>query len=133
MPLDTLKYNDNDEEHRCIGSSLGLLQGGIISKTYDQKTQHAYYAGHELAQKDPEHDGHREAGGYYLKADVPGKGSGGANSRTQNRVIVRVDKDGALEEGWAAYWRHDDRIMKLDAGFFKRGQVMREYKIKLKK
>lgn len=133
MPLDTLKFNDNEQEHKSIGDTLGLLQGGVVSKTYDKNSQHAYYSGHELAKKDSEHEDHKEADGYYLKMDVPGKGSGGPNSRTQNRVIVRVNKDGQLDEGWAAFWRHDDRIMKLDTGFFKRAKTLRDYKISLKK
>jgi hypothetical protein len=44
----------------------------------------------------------------------------------QNRIIVRLDTNGALVEGWAVAWRHDDRLLKLDDGFFKRAQSMRK-------
>lgn len=123
MPLVTLKYNDNDNEHRCVADTLGTMQGRIVKGTLTRDTSHAYYAGHEL----------RDNGitwqGIYLKADCPGTGKT-KYGRTQNRVIVAVTSEGVLVEDWAVFWRHDSRLMTLDKGFFTRGKTWRDYILK---
>ena len=124
MGLSKLVYNDNDQEHRGFADTLGQLQGGIEAGTYTKTTMHAYYAGHEL----------RDSGvsweGYYLKKDCTGSGKT-ANGRSKNRVIVALTDDDDLVEGWAVAWRHDDRLLSLDEGFFKRAKTMRDYVLSL--
>jgi hypothetical protein len=122
MGLTTLTYNDNVQEHRGFADTLGQAQGLIVSGKLTSQTAHAYYAGHELRD-------HGEAwpqGAFHLKKDCPGSGDT-KFGRSQNRIIVRIGSDGVLIEDWAVAWRHDDRLMKLDAGFFKRAQGMRAY------
>lgn len=124
MPLTTLKYNDNEQEHRGFADTLGQMQGLILTGKLTRDTSHAYYAGHEL----------RKEGiswkGIYLKKDCTGSGKT-KNGRSQNRVIVALTSDGTLVEGWAIAWRHDDRLLELDGGFFKRAQSMRDTVIDL--
>ena len=120
MPLTKCTYNDNDQEHRSWGDTLGQMQGQIEKGTLTKDTSHAYYSGHELRAVNVSWDG------IYLKKDCPGKGKT-ANGRSQNRIIVRLTSDGKLVEDWAVAWRHDDRLLQLDEGFFKRGKTMRDY------
>ena len=124
MPLGNLTYNDNDQEHKNFADTLGQMQGNIEKGKLTKDTSHAYYAGHEL----------RDAGvtwdGIYLKADCPGKGKT-VQGRSQNRIVVKV-KDGALIENWAGAWRHDDRLLLLDKGFFTRAKTMRDFVKSLK-
>jgi hypothetical protein len=124
MPLTPLTYIDNNNEHRCVADTLGTTQGRIIKGVYTRNTTHAYYAGHELR------DNGISWTGIYLKADCPGTGKT-KYGRTQNRVIVAVTQEGDLVENWAVFWRHDDRLMTLDKGFFTRGKSMRDYILKL--
>jgi hypothetical protein len=125
MPLTTLTYNDNEQEHKSFADTLGQMQGMILKGTLTKDTSHAYYAGHEL----------RTAGvtfsGVYLKKDCPGKGAT-ANGRSQNRIVVATTTDGKLVEDWAVAWRHDDRLLELSDGFFKRAKTMRDYIVNLK-
>lgn len=120
MGLTTLTYNENEQEHKNFADTLGQMQGQIIKGTLTSSTSHAYYAGHEL----------RDAGvtftGTYLKRDCPGSGKT-ALGRSQNRIIVAVGTDGTLIEDWAVAWRHDDRLLQLSDGFFKRAKSMRDY------
>jgi hypothetical protein len=120
--LPILKYNDNEQEHRGFGDTLGQTQGQIIKGTLTQATAHAYYAGHELKTAGETWN----PGEFHLKKDCTGSGKT-PNGRSQNRIIVRIDANGALVEGWAVAWRHDDRLLKLDDGFFKRAKTMRDY------
>jgi hypothetical protein len=119
MPLTNETYNDNNQEHRSWGDTLGQTQALIETGKLTKDTSHAYYAGHEL----------RDAGvswdGIYLKKDCPGKGAT-VHGRSQNRIVVKV-KDGTLVEDWAVLWRHDSRLLLLSDGFFKRGKTMRDY------
>jgi hypothetical protein len=125
MPLPTLKYNDNEMEHRGFADTLGRMQGLIDVGKLTRNTSHAYYAGHEL----------RDSGvkweGYYLKTDCPGSGKTKLG-RSQNRIIVAMTRQDALIDDWAVAWRHDDRLLQLDAGFFKRAQSMRDFVKSLK-
>ncbi|MFI8746798.1 hypothetical protein ACIGKL_16755 [Pseudomonas sp. NPDC077186] len=120
MPLTTLKYNDNDQEHRGFADTLGQMLGLIDKGKLDRNTSHAYYAGHELRDSGVTWSGH------FLKRDCPGSGKTKLG-RSQNRVIVNIDSNDDLVEGWAVAWRHDDRLLLLDAGFFKRAAQMRDY------
>lgn len=128
MPIPGLKYNANEQEHKTAAQTLGQLQGGITKKTYTKDSSHAYYAGHELRGEGEAHPSRR---GYYLKMDCPGK-SRTTMGRTQNRVVVPVDRDGNLIEDVGYFWRHDNRILKLDAGFFTEAKTMRSFLEKLK-
>ncbi len=125
--MDTLAYNDNIQDHRAIGDDLGLLQRGIVKGTLTRQTANTYFSGYELA-------GLLEAedGTIYLKKDTVsagGKKDGGANSRTTRRVIVRVGSgDGALVEGFAMLWNHANGFKLLGAGFFTRGETLRNMK-----
>ncbi len=121
MPLTTLSYSENDHEHSTVAQSLGFLQSAVDKGTvYDDK--HSYYSGHELiALGVAKLDSNLE----YRKKDVPGKGKGG---RTQNRVIIIVNKDTKeVVEGTAFFWRHDNRIYKLDKKFFVRANTFRNF------
>ena len=117
--IGNLKYNENEREHVGFADTLGTLQGRIEKGVVTKDTSHAYYSGHEL----------RDAGvswdGIYLKADCTGSGAT-THGRSQNRIIVKV-KDNKLVEDWAVAWRHDDRLLLLDEGFFKRAKTMRAY------
>jgi hypothetical protein len=112
-----LKYNENEREHVGFADTLGSIQGRIDKGTLTKDTSHAYYAGHELRAAGVSWDG------IYLKGDCPGAGAT-KHGRSQNRIIVRV-KDGKLIEDWAIAWRHDDRLLQLDEGFFKRAKTYR--------
>jgi hypothetical protein len=120
MPLQVLKYNDNEQEHRGFADTLGQTQGLILTGKLTSKTAHAYYAGHELKTQGEKW----EKGEFHLKKDCPGAGKT-KMGRSQNRIIVRIDTNGQLVEGWAVAWRHDDRLLKLGDGFFKRAESMR--------
>jgi hypothetical protein len=120
MPLTTLTYQDNEQEHRGFADTLGQLQGGIIMGTLTRNTTHAYYAGHELQKQGIQFNG------LYLKKDCPGNGQT-ATGRSQNRIIVAVGTDGKLIENWAVAWRHDDRLLHLSDGFFERAKTMRAF------
>lgn len=122
MGLPILKYNDNEQEHRGFGDTLGQAQGLIVAGKLTRDSAHAYYAGHELRN----HGESWNRGEFHLKKDCTGSGKT-ANGRSQNRIIVRIGADGNLVEGWAVAWRHDNRLLKLDEGFFKRAQSMRSY------
>ena len=50
-----------------------------------------------------------------------------ANGRSQNRIIVKTNTDGTLVEDWAVAWRHDNRLLQLDKGFFDRAKTMRSF------
>ena len=119
MPLTTLNYNDNVLEHRGFADTLGQMQGLIDKGRLDRNTSHAYYAGHELRSCGVSWSGH------FLKRDCPGNGKT-THGRSQNRVIVNIDANGNLVENWAVAWRHDNRLLQLDAGFFTRAQQMRK-------
>lgn len=120
MGLDALTYNDNEQEHKGFADTLGQMQGQIIKGTLTKDTSHAYYAGHELRAEGV------SFAGTYLKKDCAGKGKT-ANGRSQNRIIVAIGTDGKLVEDWAVAWRHDDRLLQLSEGFFKRAKTMRDY------
>ncbi len=125
--MDTLAYNDNIQDHRAIGDDLGLLQRGIIKGTLTSKTANTFFSGFELV-------GQLTAveGTIYLKKDTVsagGKRDGSANSRTTRRVIVRVNSgDGSLVEDFALLWNHSNGFKLLGAGFFTRGETMRNMK-----
>lgn len=125
MPLSTLTYNENEQEHKNFADTLGQMQGQILKGTLTKDTSHAYYAGHELRAEGVTFNG------VYLKKDCPGKGET-KNGRSQNRIIVATTTDGTLVEDWAVAWRHDDRLLQLSDGFFKRAKSMRDYIVKLK-
>lgn len=121
-----LDYNDNNREHVNVADNLGLLLGGIDKGTVTRNTPNAYYLGIELEKADPGNV--RDAGEYYLKKDSIDqnrKKSLGQNTRSSNRVVVKVTLDGRPVEGEAWLWRHDGRVEKLGSGFFKRAQTMR--------
>ena len=119
MPLSNLTYNENEQEHKGFADTLGTMQGLIDKGKLTKDTSHAYYAGHELRDSGVSWDG------IYLKTDCTGGGKT-ANGRSQNRIVVKV-KDGVLVEDWAVAWRHDDRLLLLSSGFFKRAKTMRDY------
>jgi hypothetical protein len=59
----------------------------------------------------------------YRKKDVSGQGKG---LRTQNRVIIPMNTaTNKVVEGVAYYWRHDNRVMKLSAEYFKHAETYR--------
>ena len=124
MGLPVIKYNDNEQEHRGFGDTLGRTQGLIIAGKLTRNSSHAYYAGHELKK----YGESWSRGEYHLKMDCPGSGKT-KFGRSKNRIIVRIDNEGNLVEGWAVAWRHDDRLLKLGSGFFDRGQMMRDFVI----
>lgn len=115
-----LKYNSNDREHVGFADTLGMLQANIALGRVTRDTDHSYYAGHEMPA------GSKGQGEYFLKGDCTGAGAT-AHGRSKNRIIVKMSKDDKLVEGAAWAWRHDNRILKLDAGFFERAQFMRSY------
>lgn len=117
--LPILTYNDNDHMHRCHGTTLGQLQAGVVKGTITKTTSHSFYSGHELRGFDM-----HPAKGHYLKRDCVGSGKP-SYGRTQNRIIVRVTTSGRLVENFALLWRHDERIIKLGSGFFKRAAAFR--------
>jgi hypothetical protein len=122
VSLPILKYNDNEQEHRGFADTLGSAQGLIITGKLTRTSAHAYYAGHELKK----YGEAWQRGEFHLKKDCPGGGRT-RYGRSQNRIIVRIGTDGELIENWAVAWRHDDRLLKLDAGFFTRAQSMRNF------
>jgi len=87
-----------------------------------KKTANAYYIGLELLKEFPTAKG---TGEYFLKKDSTFTGKSNF-SRSTNRIIVKVDAQDKLIENEAWIWRHDDRILKLGAGFFKRAVMYRE-------
>lgn len=125
MGLPSLKYNDNEQEHRGFADTLGSAQGLFLAGKLTRDTSHAYYGGHELKDQGEVWD----RGAYHLKRDCPGAGKT-AMGRSQNRVIVRIGSDGKLVENWAVAWRHDNRLLQLDAGFFKRAEGMKNLYMK---
>lgn len=127
---ETLKFQDNDNNHRCHADTLGQLQAGVVKGTVTKNTPNAYFMGRELLEAFPGSKGHGEA---FLKMDCTGSGTGNSR-RSKNRIVVKVKVNrnrGAetleLVEGEAWLWRHDDRVLKLDDGFFKRAQTMRKF------
>ena len=121
-----LAYSENDQEHKSWADDLGLLQGGIVKGTTNSDTPNAYYMGIELL---AEYPAARAQGEKFLKKDCTGKGSGNS-TRSKNRVVVKIDANGALIEGAAWLWRHDNRVVQLGPGFFKRAEMMRNFVIK---
>lgn len=119
---DTLKFNENEREHKNFADTLGTLQGRVVTGAVTEDTEHAYYKGVELLEVFPDAKGD----GKFLKADCTGAGKA-KNGRSQNRIIVKIDSSGTLVEGEAWVWRHDDRVLKLDAGFFAAAKTMRSY------
>lgn len=121
-----LDYNDNNMEHKNVADDLGLLLGGIDKGNITRNSPNAYYMGIEVEAACP--GTARLAGEYYLKKDSidqnPKKGLG-KNSRSANRVVVKVAVSGRPVEGQAWLWRHDGRVEALGGGFFKRAQMMR--------
>jgi hypothetical protein len=117
------KWEDKDE-CRNAGRTLGQLQGMILKKKITKATtktihKNAYYMGIELENEFPKAAEVRSScGGYYLKWDVPGEGSG---NRPKNRAVVLVDENDNLVEGKAWLWRHDDRVLELTPIWFKAG------------
>lgn len=116
-----LQYAENDNNHRCHGDTLGQLQGGIVKGTITDQTANAYYIGVELLKEFPTA---KPTGHKFLKKDCTGSGTG-KSTRSKNRIVVRVDASGALVEGEAWLWRHDDRVLKLGKGFFERAKTLR--------
>ncbi len=118
MPLTRLTYNESDREHINFADTLGQLQALIELGKVTRDTDNAFYAGHELIMLGVHWDG------IYLKKDCAGQGQTKLG-RSKNRVIVRVTNDGKLVEDWAVAWRHDNRLLQLDKGFFTRAKFMR--------
>jgi hypothetical protein len=119
MPLPSLTYNQNELEHRNFADTLGQMQALIEKGKLTKDSTNALYTGHELVRAGVFWDG------LYLKKDCPGEGKT-KMGRSQNRVIVRVTKEGTLVEDWAVAWRHDNRLLQLDRGFFERAKFMRD-------
>lgn len=115
-----LAYNSNEREHVNFADTLGGLQRGIVKGTIHANTDHAYYIGLELLQKFPNARG---VGEKFLKCDATGAGAG--NGRSKNRVVTKVNSAGALIEGEAWIWRHDNRVEKMGKGFFERAVMYR--------
>ncbi len=121
-----LTYNDSSNEHRCIADDLGLLLGGIDKGRITKGTPDAFYKGRELNNVYPgkiDYDSE-----YCLKKDSVDQQSRkghGQNSRSSNRVIVKIGADGRIVAGEAWLWRHDGRVEALGSGFFDRAQRMR--------
>ena len=116
-----LIYLENEQEHKNFADTLGALQGRIVKGIVTKDTANSYYIGLELLQKFP---GSKLEGEYFLKADSTGAGSGNSQ-RSKNRVVVKVDSAGKLIENTGWVWRHDNRVEKLGAGFFRRAQFYR--------
>jgi hypothetical protein len=116
--METMAYDSRNRDHKLIADDLGLLLK-MIDNGNVYKDEHSYYAGAELAtQGEPRPPGHE-----YRKKDVAGSGNG---FRTKNRVIVPVDRTSKKPmEGMGYFWRHDERIFKLDAQFFIAAQLYR--------
>ena len=120
------QWNANDQECQNVAKELGYLQGRIKYNKLTKDTKNAYYMGIELIQAFPEWGNfvRDPVKGYFLKWDLPGPGEG--SGRTQNRVVVAVDKDGKLlykdgrnlDKRAAWLWRHDGRVLQLAAKFF---------------
>ena len=116
-----LTYSENDREHVNFADSLGQLQGQITKGSTTKDTAHSYYMGAELLVAYP---GSKSGGEYFLKIDGVGSGKS-KDGRSTNRIIVKVDANGTLIENTGWVWRHDNRVMKLSAGFFTRALVRR--------
>lgn len=120
MAAPLLNYNSNEQEHVTVADDLGMLLKVVDNGKY-KDLPNSYYSGHELAQAGETKPDRCE----YRKKDVAGKGMG---NRTKNRVIVAVHRTtGKAVEGLAYYWRHDNRVLKLSDGFFKRAEMLRNY------
>ena len=118
MPAPTLAYNANEREHVNIADDLGLLLANVDKGTY-KTLPNSYYIGLELAQAGEI----KPAGCEYRKKDIAGQGRG---NRTKNRIVVVVDTaTETVVEGIAYLWRHDNRVLKLNAGFFTRAAIYR--------
>jgi hypothetical protein len=123
VKMPDLVYNENEREHVNFADTLGELQGGIVKGTFNRNSPNAYYMGIELLETYPTARG---VGEVFLKKDAVGSGSGNSQ-RSKNRLIVKTDSTGKLIENEAWVWRHDNRILKLGAGFFKRAATMRAF------
>lgn len=124
--MTTLVYNSNEREHVNAADVLGSLQKAVDNGTIIN-VAHSYYAGHELSAEKVIKAPNTEYRKRDAVANSQGGKKGGAYSRTQNRVIVvRDTQNGALVEGEAYFWRHDNRIYKLGTGFFDRAKMWRE-------
>ena len=118
MGAPTLTFNSNEREHINIADDLGLLLGTVDKGTY-KKLPNSYYMGMELSLAGEI----KPAGCEYRKKDIAGQGKG---NRTKNRIIVAVDTTTEkVVEDLAYLWRHDDRVLKLSAGFFTRAATYR--------
>jgi hypothetical protein len=117
----TLQYAENDQNHKNHADTLGQLQGGVVKGKITDKTANAYYIGVELLAEFP---GAKPPDCKFLKKDCTGSGSGNS-ARSKNRIVVLVDASSNLVEGEAWLWRHDNRVLKLGAGFFERAKFMR--------
>jgi hypothetical protein len=137
MPkIPTWDYSDNSLEHRDAGDSLGQLQGLVVMGKLEMKNGkivtkwdqgHGYFSGFELKQ----YDDTKVWGGYYVKKDCAAvTGSKGGSGRSTNRVVVRLTLQLALVEDWAVFWRHDNRCLLLQKGFFERAKTYRDMQTK---
>lgn len=119
MGAPTLIYNESERENVNIADDLGMLLKSVDKGTY-KDLPNSYYIGAELKAAGEI----KPVGCEYRKKDIAGKGNG---NRTKNRIIVVVDTTtGKPVEGLAYLWRHDDRVLKLAPGFFKRAEMLRK-------
>jgi hypothetical protein len=118
MPAPVMSYNPNERECKLIADDLGLLQRAVDNGTHT-KLPDAHYSCFEFAAlEEPV-----LPGCVYRKKDVSGQGKG---LRTQNRVIIPMNTaTNKVVEGVAYYWRHDNRVMKLSAEYFKHAETYR--------